>query len=352
MAPLVPGDFVEYSFIQSGGEHIVYSLVATNIQLTTSGIPSYIRMEDALIGVFSADGNQEVGQTRFVGYTSDSAANPIQVFAIDVDPCTGETTDRLVTSTSTQAGAARNKFDVRIVQPTAPGVYTREYRITAGAGTKLTQNGILAGQYVQPVTEWVQPEMSTPGVPPVGHDFSRYSHLTQGLGYDENGVLWGPLSPFPQSGVSVSSRVCPPFVPPSSLSSSSAEVISATSSAPPSNVATTARLPTTLVISTTSTSNVPPASTSAKVYPDVVTMPILTWVSSKSGTLTVRCVSNSTEDTKVAMKLGYINKNGITAGVAMTSGGRGQWDFSANKINEPSQVVCTSGLGGKVTVNR
>jgi hypothetical protein len=357
MAPLVPGDFVEYSgFVAGNGEHIVYNLVATNIQLTTTGIPTYIRMEAALIGVFSASADQEVGQTRFVGLTSDGTASPIRIFAIDVDPCTGATTDREITSTSIQPGAVRNKFDVKIVKPTTPGVYTREYRITAGAGTKMTKNGILAGQYVQPVTEWIQAELTTPGLAPPGNDFSGFSHLTKGLGYDDDGVLWGPLSPFPQSGVTTFAAACPPFVPPESPSSSSTTSVSSSTSIPTGESSSTAPQPTTLLTttstSTSTTSSAPPAATSVKVYPDVVTMPILTWVSSQSGTLTVRCVSNSTDDTKVAMKLGYTNKNGITTGQAMNSGGRGVWEYSARSIKEPTQVVCTSGLGGKITVNR
>lgn len=69
MAPFVPGDFIEYSGYRSGGEVICYEITATNIQIITgadagNGRPSYIRMEDALIGVYSADANAEDGQTR------------------------------------------------------------------------------------------------------------------------------------------------------------------------------------------------------------------------------------------------------------------------------------------------
>lgn len=357
MAPLVPGDYVEYSaFTAPNGEHIVYNLVATNIQITTSGIPAYIRMEDALVGVFSSGANQEVGQTRFVGMTSDQAANPIRIFAIDVDPCTGETTDREITSTSIITGATRNKFDVRIVKPSAPGVYTREYRITAGAGTKMTKNGILAGQYVQPVTEWIQAELTTPGLPPPGNEFTGFSHLVKGIGYDEDGVLWGPLSPFPQSGVTPFSAGCGPFVPPApspSSSPSSSELPSATpdGSASSSSLAPEASAPpTTLVTSTTSSGSAVPTST--RTFADLVTMPTLTWTNSQSGSLTVRCVSNSTDNAKVNMKLGYTNRNGITTGLAMTAAGQGRWDFTGRSIREPTQVTCNSGLGGKIAVNR
>lgn len=65
MAPIVVGDFVEYSGIQADGEIIVYNLVVSNAQITTTGAPTYIRMEDANIGVWTADTvNQEVAQTR------------------------------------------------------------------------------------------------------------------------------------------------------------------------------------------------------------------------------------------------------------------------------------------------
>ena len=64
MAPFVVGDYVEYSGIKIGGEVICYSIVATNIQIATSGVPSYIRLEDLILGVFTTDPNAEIGDTR------------------------------------------------------------------------------------------------------------------------------------------------------------------------------------------------------------------------------------------------------------------------------------------------
>ncbi|KAB5522136.1 hypothetical protein GE09DRAFT_501728 [Coniochaeta sp. 2T2.1] len=355
MAPLTSGDYVEYSaFVAGNGEHIVYNLVATNIQLTTSGVPTYIRMEDAIIGVWTSNQNtQEVAQTRFIGMTSDNAVSGLKIYAIDIDPCTGETTDREIGGAPLIDGAARNKFEYR-AKPVQASTYTREYRIVAGTGTKLTKNGILAGQYVMPVSEWIQPEATTPGLAPFANDFSGFSHLTKGLGYDDDGVLWGPLSPFPQSGVSVFSGACAP----KAVSSSSSSVASATAtglaeSESASATPTTSSVPTTLSTSTTSSST--PATSSAAppaVNKDLVTMPVLTWISSQSGTLTVRCISNSTDNAKVNMKLSYSNRGGQTSGLTMTAGGQGTWDFSSSKIKEPTQVTCLSGLGGSVTVNR
>jgi hypothetical protein len=86
-------------------------------------------------------------------------------------------------------------------EDTARNIYTRDYRVVASTGTVRTRNGILAGQYVQPVTEWVQPELTAPGTPPIPNDFSQMGYLTQGVGPDADGNFWGALNPFPQSGV-------------------------------------------------------------------------------------------------------------------------------------------------------
>lgn len=69
MAPFVPGDFVEYSGFKSGNEIICFEITATNIQIITgataaNGRPTYVRVEDAIIGVYTADANAEGAQTR------------------------------------------------------------------------------------------------------------------------------------------------------------------------------------------------------------------------------------------------------------------------------------------------
>ena len=105
---------------------------------------------------------------------------------------------------------AQNKFEYR---SEILGRYTREYRVTAEINglpkTRLTKNNITAGTYVQPVNVWVPAEQDVPGVPPVPHDFSEMGFLTQGVGHDASGNLWGPLEPFPQSGVFIEAPVCP-----------------------------------------------------------------------------------------------------------------------------------------------
>jgi hypothetical protein len=54
MAPFIAGDYIEYSGIKVGGEVICYTIVATSVMITTApgSTPAYLRIEDALIGVF------------------------------------------------------------------------------------------------------------------------------------------------------------------------------------------------------------------------------------------------------------------------------------------------------------
>lgn len=92
--------------------------------------------------------------------------------------------------------------------------YTREYRAVAEIDgvpiTRRTRNGILAGSYIQPVNVWVQTEMDIPGLFANGvpFEFREMEFLTKGVGRDENGNVWGPLDPFPQSLVPISAPNC------------------------------------------------------------------------------------------------------------------------------------------------
>lgn len=67
MAPFLPGDYIEYAGIKVGAEFWAYSITALNVQITTAAsdtVPNFIRMEDAIIGVFDPDANVEVADIR------------------------------------------------------------------------------------------------------------------------------------------------------------------------------------------------------------------------------------------------------------------------------------------------
>lgn len=130
---------------------------------------------------------------------------------MDVDPCTGKVTDRILANVGLRGG--RNEQNVFRWDGSILSGYVREYHAVAMIGnvpkTRLTKNGIMSGQAVQPVNVWIQAEQLVPGTPPVPFDFSQMAFLTAGVGRDENGNIWGPLDPFPQSGMFIDPPVCP-----------------------------------------------------------------------------------------------------------------------------------------------
>ncbi|KAK4183511.1 hypothetical protein QBC35DRAFT_526074 [Podospora australis] len=203
MAPFLPGDFIQYKGFRAPNNVLIcYEIVAWNVQITTVGKPTYIRGELALLGIYSPDTSTEVADTRFIGYTSDPTVT-VSITAIDIDPCTGEETERSIgVGQERPEAGGRNKWLARL-DGTAPTTYTREYRFAASLGTQETTNGIVSGEYIMPVLEWIQPEQLVPGVEPPVNQFAAMSHLTRGVGPDEDGNIWGPLQPFPQSGVTV-----------------------------------------------------------------------------------------------------------------------------------------------------
>ncbi|TRX97750.1 hypothetical protein FHL15_001505 [Xylaria flabelliformis] len=209
MVPFLPGDFITWSGIKRGNEVIAFSVVAQNVQITTLQDLVYVRTDLALLGISNFNGNTELAESRIVGYTSNSRAT-VALYAMDIDPCTGAITDRIVAAIGLRGGGnPQNKFEYRADILSG---YARDYRIVAEVNgvpkTRTTKNGFLAGTYVQPVNVWVHGEQDVPGVPPPANDFSQLPWLTQGLGVDEDGNLWGPLDPFPQSGLLIEPPAC------------------------------------------------------------------------------------------------------------------------------------------------
>ncbi|KAL8357170.1 hypothetical protein RB601_008912 [Gaeumannomyces tritici] len=233
MAPLQAGDFITWQGIRKGGELIAFSIVAQNVQITTLGDIVYVRMELARLGIDNPNPNAEIAETRFIGFVSNTAAT-VSLYAMDVDPCTGKTTDRIIASMGLKGGRnAQNRFEYRndLLRR-----YTREYRVTAEIGgiekTRVTKNGLIAGTYIQPVNVWIPGEQDVPGVPPVSHDFSQMAFLNKGVGADDDGNIWGPLDPFPQTGLFIETPNCPVVVRPTPTSSAVPSATSTEAAAP------------------------------------------------------------------------------------------------------------------------
>ncbi|KAF2218962.1 hypothetical protein BDZ85DRAFT_276587 [Elsinoe ampelina] len=321
MAPLKPGDYIEYSGVRINGETLVYALVAQNVQILTTGVPPYIRVEEAIIGIVDtqAAANIENADTRFVGYTSDDSV-AITISRIDVSPCDGKETYTSVGSASIRAGDARNKWIWRAGASTLTK-YSRDYLVTTSTGTRATNGGqITAGRYVQPVTEWIFPEATVPGRIPGPNDFSQMVHLRDGTGPDDNGDVWGQLKPWPLGGTAPTpfTTNCPApgtGVKSASLKTGSTDIVKIIND------------PTTV---------------------DTVTIDSYTYTTQQGGTLSVNAHSNVLDGSaRLTIQL-----NNPTAGTAITmvNAGGGKFTYNARSTKQPSAgITVTSNYKGKST---
>ncbi|GME28687.1 uncharacterized protein LTHEOB_9665 [Neofusicoccum parvum] len=418
MAPFLVGDYVEFSGINAGGKVYAYEVVAANVQITTKGAngePIYIRMEDAIIGVFDdttgVAANNEFGDTRFIGYTSDSdsAATAITISAVDVDPCTGEETYRTVGSAALKAGDARNKFIWR-ADSTTLSKYTREYRITTNKGqVKMDGIDITAGQYVQPVTEWIFPEPTVPGIKPPAINYSVFNSLK---GIFQDGFKFGVLDPWPGATAPAANTCNPSSTSPSPTPSTGAgstgvkpvvDVGTAVSTIMGAAVKLTAKDTSSndqstltyswtqvsgdkITIDTTTASTLSftaPSQTADKIVrtfnctisvkdstlagwaavnvtstngADTVTIDSYTWVSQQGGTINIVAHTNVVWDPTAAdpakgptltLLFGNAAPNPV---ITPTYQGSGKWSWSSRSVKKPASIRITSTRGGSATL--
>lgn len=64
MAPFLPGDFITWQGIRRGDEMICFSIIAQNVQITTTVDLVYLRMELALLGIDNFNTNTELRESR------------------------------------------------------------------------------------------------------------------------------------------------------------------------------------------------------------------------------------------------------------------------------------------------
>lgn len=317
--------------------------------------------------------------------------------AIDVDPCTGEETLRQIGS-ATPRQEARCKWEARITSTTAQQPYTREYLIKANNPVIETKDGIKAGQYITPVTEWIQNEVDVPGTEPPPFRFSDIRGLVQGDFLDDK--QYGPLSPFPGANPPAPSKTCSPNDPSSTPTGSptgptasaspiaAAQRVGAQILLAGSNTASgisnndlnfnwTKTSPASATVSLTNPTAATATFTAPKVTAntnitfeltvslksnssqfsrtnvtvqvsptanDAVFVDTYSWESRQSGTIGVTCHSNVINGDNKKMSL-VLNNGGTT--LAMTSTGSGRWSYNSNKVKQPTNVQCVSDLGGK-----
>jgi hypothetical protein len=188
----------------------------------------------ALIGVIDRQSTNvvEFADSRMIGYTSTPGGS-VHLTRSEIDPCTGKVVDQDIGSATPQG--ARLKWEWRS-ESTALVKYAREYKATSSNGVKETNGGqILAGQYIAPVAEWIFPEITAPGTQPAKLDFTQMTWLTNGLGPDSNGKVWGPIVPWPDTSSPAAPKACEATTPTTSSTPVSSDTTTPTSAAPSSS---------------------------------------------------------------------------------------------------------------------
>ena len=176
-----------------------------------------------------------------IGYTSTPGGS-VLLTRSEIDPCTGKVVDQDI-GTATPQGA-RLKWEWRS-ESTSLIKYAREYKATSSNGVKETNGGqILAGQYIAPVAEWIFPEITAPGTQPAKLDFTQMTWLTNGLGPDANGKVWGPITPWPDTNAPAAPKACEATTPTTSSTPASSDASTPTSAAPPASGTADPTIPT------------------------------------------------------------------------------------------------------------
>ncbi|NUQ32473.1 MAG: hypothetical protein HOP99_06605 [Dermatophilaceae bacterium] len=252
-APFEIGDYVTFAgnLIQdggaNGGQYIsAHTIVASLGIYTQPGIdPAYVSVDVSLIGtggltIFGA--GEAAVRTRFEGMSTDET-RLIRLYGVDVNPTTGETSDRewgtVMPDPGPPGGAVRGRWRFRppctatvatqkACTPPPAGKFippTREVRavvdgdsqfkpgtieanpnsqVPGTASAKTAANGIYYGQYHAPIGEYIFPE-NVPGTPVPENNFNSIPFLAYGGYTSLTGVRAGVLDPWP-------SDVAPPAV--------------------------------------------------------------------------------------------------------------------------------------------
>ena len=188
---------------------------------TAPGVPpAYVTIEEMLIGTGGAGiaGILQEASTRLtvVGFTTDPT-RLVDTYAIDVNPCTGQETIRLLATTDPASDPLVGRFVHRVLggdfMP-ATRMYVMKTRTQALDNTGkpvplIAANGIVTGQFALPNFEYVFPENHRLGDPILPNNYQDMPFLALGQGpLDADGIpgaksgdptspIVGQLAPWP-----------------------------------------------------------------------------------------------------------------------------------------------------------
>ncbi|KAJ6463350.1 hypothetical protein C8R45DRAFT_517244 [Mycena sanguinolenta] len=239
---------------------------------------------------------------------------------MDVDPCTGEVSERNLLLVEPQDAAPVGLTVYRLGKVDAsPATRNVGFRYTNGIS--VGPKGLMAGQYIQPIFTFLFPELISPGSPELPNQFERIIFLAQGSGPLEYGnYLTPPLATPPIVG---QLNPWPGDVPPATTSCAPFTSMSVTSTATSSS-----------------------ASMSATGAPDVIQILSATTQNIKGTTTTVVIALTTSATAQLfAQVLGADN----TPAEPMVPLGAGEFTLTIVTKGKPTEVIVTSS-GGAASV--
>jgi hypothetical protein len=155
-------------------------------------------------------------RVKLEGFTTDPT-KPVGVYLVDISPTGQKTVRRIALASKPQGVFGRFRF---IVGKNAGALIegkgaTREIMVRLDDGGPLlngapvpklpkTANGLVAGQYLAPIGEYIFPENVVLGMPMPPLNFQCLAFLTAGWGLPDQGIpSIGQLSPWPGASVPV-----------------------------------------------------------------------------------------------------------------------------------------------------
>jgi hypothetical protein len=204
--PLEVGDWIVYAgaLRRDGAGTFVsaHTLIANLGVFTAPGVPpAYLAVDEVAIGTRGTEDPAlpQEGTTEFavLGATTDPS-RLVDIAALDVNPCTGQETVRILANVDPGSQPVRGRFHFGV----GGGAFmppTRELIVLSRTGvTPGVANGLVAGQYRLPVIDFLFPGNRVIGQPLVHANFEDLPFLAQGSGpLGGTGPILSQLDPWP-----------------------------------------------------------------------------------------------------------------------------------------------------------
>jgi hypothetical protein len=216
--PMMVGDWVDYSGTlfkidpagpaTAANSYISVHTLEDNLGIFTTGNPSYVFVESALLGTGGAGipniATEATTRIFITTFTTDPTRD-VQIFAKDVNPCTGEVKDRPLVTIAPLTLPLTVRGRARLILPGGgpfmPPTREMKAKIVGTPAGQIAANGLKAGEFSLPNFDFIGPERIVRGQPMVPMNFQDFPFLAMGSGpldgFGGVGPILGQLDPWP-----------------------------------------------------------------------------------------------------------------------------------------------------------